>query len=79
MTDKEVQILAKEIAGYLSSHSNAADTVEGITNWWLTSAKGQANQSQVQKALDYLVASGRVEKKEVGKGALVYRKRLAGK
>jgi len=34
--DDAIDTLAREVAAYLATHPDAADTVDGISRWWLT-------------------------------------------
>ena len=43
---------------YLESHSEAADTFDGITQWWLGSAGVVIPSSALREALMRLVAAG---------------------
>ena len=52
--DINVQQIADEIECYLNNHPNAADTIEGITKWWLSEQNIEASSSIVQQALNYL-------------------------
>ena len=52
--DIKVMHVADQIEGYLKSHPNAADTIEGITKWWLTGQGIEVSSLIVQQALDYL-------------------------
>ncbi|SJM90027.1 hypothetical protein CRENPOLYSF2_1430003 [Crenothrix polyspora] len=52
--DVEVLHIADQIECYLKSHPHAADTVEGITQWWLPGQGIEVSSSRVQQALDYL-------------------------
>ncbi len=49
---------AKDILLYLSDHQDAADTVQGIHQWWLHQTWADCGTTQVQKALDSLVGRG---------------------
>lgn len=53
--EKTIRSVADEIVRYFEDHPNAADTMEGICQWWLGSEHSIAN---VQAALDRLVARG---------------------
>lgn len=48
--------IAQDILGYLSAHTAAQDTLEGIVEWWLLEQKIKRETRQVQKVLDELVA-----------------------
>lgn len=49
------------ILRYLNSNPDAADTVEGITTWWLP-ATGYADDRTVQAALTRLEAQGLIHR-----------------
>ena len=65
--------LCREILDYFQTHPNAADTVEGIANWWLPRQRYETTRARIQLALDRLVAEGLVEAKLLADGAMVYR------
>jgi hypothetical protein len=50
----DVQQIADQIECYLKNHPNAADTVEGITKWWLPGQGIEVSSLIVQQALNYL-------------------------
>ncbi len=52
--DSDVQQIADQIECYLNNHPNAADTVKGITQWWLPRLGFEASSLMVQLALNYL-------------------------
>lgn len=52
--DVEVLQIADQIECYLKSHPHAADTLEGITQWWLLGKGIEVSRLRVQQALDYL-------------------------
>ena len=52
--DSDVQKLADQIECYLKNHPNAADTIEGITKWWLSGLGIEVSSLLVQQALNYL-------------------------
>jgi len=52
--DYDVQEIADQIECYLNYHPNAADTIEGITKWWLPGQGIEVSSLIVQQALDYL-------------------------
>lgn len=55
-----VLALADEIASYLESHPNAADTAEGILTWWLARQRYAETRRNVEQALAYLTEQGLV-------------------
>ena len=49
---------ANEILDYLTHHPGAADTVQGILQWWLHQDCDEQVTTRVQNALDFLVNKG---------------------
>ena len=74
LPDDVVQVVA-EILRYLDAHPHAADTVEGITRWWLTPELGALPIETLEHALAVLIGRGRVERAPLGDGRFVYRAR----
>ncbi|MGZ8159475.1 MAG: hypothetical protein ACXWT1_15800 [Methylobacter sp.] len=52
--DSDVQQIADQIECYLKNHPNAADTIEGIAEWWLPEQGIEVSSLVVQLALNYL-------------------------
>lgn len=50
--------LAWLILGYLSSHPDAKDTVDGVEKWWLNGTEIRIDARTVQGSLEQLVKSG---------------------
>jgi Fe2+ or Zn2+ uptake regulation protein len=69
-----VREIADEIVRYLADHPDAADTLEGIQHWWLSRQRWEPAATQVQRALDWLVEHGLVEKRMLPDGQVVYTK-----
>ena len=61
------------ILAYLDVHPDAADTVDGIRQWWLV-AGAERSTADVQAALDLLVERGLVARVEQPGVAPVYRR-----
>ena len=72
--EEDIKRVAQEIERYLVSHPAAADSLEGVAKWWLTRQRYQDALVIVEKALDYLIASGRVVKTKKSDGTCIYRK-----
>lgn len=51
----------KEIIEYLRAHPSAADTIDGIVQWWLPLQRYETAREAIQKALDDLVAQGLID------------------
>ena len=63
----------QEIVEYLHAHPAAADTVEGIVNWWLPLQRYENAKTAIQKALHELVQEGRVDEVTIGNDIRLYR------
>jgi len=74
MQDKNAKLLVNEILGYLEFHPNAADTLEGITRWWVTKLLYQRSKSQVNEALKILVESNEIDCISNSNNQILYRK-----
>jgi len=70
--DSDVQQVADEIECYLKNHPNAADTIEGITKWWLREPGNKASDLIVQQALNYLESKSTVKCNANLSGTKVY-------
>ena len=63
LDNDDVVSVAKEIIDYLHEHPNAADSLDGVVNWWLTRQRIKSAKDIVERALDYLISEGVVDKK----------------
>src|SRR4051812_35069628 len=54
--------LAREIRDYLDGHPDAADTLEGVLQWWIVHQRFLRGVGAVAKALDRLVDAGELER-----------------
>ena len=73
--DAEVARLAAEVLRYLRRHPGAADTIEGIAEWWLAKQRLEDTLVHVQAAVDRLVTQDLVEANGVAGGRVRYRLR----
>jgi hypothetical protein len=64
--------VAAEILEYLRDHPRAGDTLEGIVEWWLPRQRYEHSVLRIQRALDDLVATGRVAKTGLPDGTAFY-------
>lgn len=53
-----IEEAARKILCYLAEHPTAADTTEGILQWWLLERTIVEEKETVQRALDRLVEQG---------------------
>jgi Fe2+ or Zn2+ uptake regulation protein len=65
------------ILHYLAQHPDAADTVSGIANWWLPDAQRNVSERTIQRALERLVAHGKVKKNRLAGGTVLYSHEVA--
>lgn len=68
---RDVKQIADDIASYLERHKDAADTLEGITQWWLLRQRIEDTSVQVLEALEYLHEKG-IVKSITTRGKTVY-------
>jgi hypothetical protein len=66
----------KGVVAYLRDHPKAADTLEGINQWWLPKDEARS-RDDVARALEKLVAQGRIEKHVAPEGRRLFRRRRA--
>jgi hypothetical protein len=69
----------EEILSYLRNHPNAADTLEGILNWWLPRQRYETEQQRIAQSLEYLVMQGLVSKKVLSDGTILYLRNEEGR
>ena len=70
--DAEVNAIAMEIQQYLDKHPRSKDSLEGIRTWWLASAAQTVPSTQVERALERLIAHGLVMKEALPDGRMIY-------
>lgn len=71
--DHDVERISAEIQRYLNSHPNAADSLEGITRWWLPEQLYEEGKEKVQKALQLLVKRKLLTQKRNLDGTHIYK------
>lgn len=68
-----VDELVAEIQTYLDVHPDAADTLEGVVQWWIVHQRFLRGIEATAQALDRLVAIGSVEAVPGADGKVLYR------
>jgi hypothetical protein len=70
MTSKDhenrIKSVAREIDKYINKRPNAAETVEGVTNWWISRQRIEESIEVVENALEYLVIQKKLVKRSLG-------------
>lgn len=64
--------LREALMNYLQGHPHAADTLEGITQWWLTGVDPAVTPSMIQQALDELILEKKISSDVLGDGSVLY-------
>lgn len=62
-----------EVLAYLHAHPSAADTLDGIIQWWLPLQRYEMAKDIIQRALDDLVEQGIVDYVETSGGRRIFR------
>lgn len=70
--EESVQRISEEIQQYLQDHPNAADTLQGITKWWLANAPVPMPVDHVEKALEWLICHQIIAKGSLPDGGAVF-------
>jgi Fe2+ or Zn2+ uptake regulation protein len=63
----------QEIIEYLRRHPEAADTVDGILDWWMPAQRHENTMMEIQQALREFVERGLIEEVVLGNGNRLYR------
>lgn len=72
VSEPEPLDLRGEILLYLQNNPNAADSLEGIVNWWLPQIYHSIDAASVEQVLEQLIAEGRVKKLSLIDGTNLY-------
>jgi Fe2+ or Zn2+ uptake regulation protein len=75
--EADVTRVRAAILDYLEHHGNAADTREGITDWWLPVEQRAVDRAVVERALETLVADGLLDVARLVDGTVLYRRASA--
>lgn len=67
-----IDTLIAEIVRYLRENPRAADTLDGIHNWWLRDVRRRGTPDETQQAVDLLVARGVMHRIPLAGPAQVY-------
>ncbi len=70
--DEQLEKVADEIIRYLQQHQFAADTLEGISHWWITRQRIEEDKQRVLAALEYLVERRQLHCRQLPDGSVLY-------
>ena len=60
------------VLAYLREHPAAADTLDGIVDWWLPRQRHEIERARIRAALAGLVARGALRQQRLPGGELLY-------
>lgn len=66
--------IRKEILQYLQTHPDAADSLNGIVNWWLSSKCSAEDMKKVECVLEQLIKDGLVKKIALIDKTIIYKR-----
>lgn len=67
-----VDVIARAIERYIDAHPDAADTVDGVLQFWLPAAFASVARETVERALDALAARGEIVRRAHADGTVIY-------
>ena len=77
--DAAVQAAAEEIDAYLTANQRAAETLQGLVEWWVFRRRFEEAWCTVEAAVAHLVRQGRLETNPLPGGDVLYSsKRVEG-
>ena len=73
--DDEDAEVEKSVLAYLDGHPQAADTLQGIVNWWLPRQRYERERQRIEQALGALVIQGKLQRSPLPGGDVLYARR----
>ena len=61
-----------EVFQYISEQHDACDTIEGVVTWWIYKQRLKIGRDTIQRALDALVADGKLRTHTMPGGRTLY-------
>lgn len=71
----QVNAVAREIERYLDAHPEAADTIDGVMQWWLPATTAAVSRAIAERALAVLVEKGEIVSRTLVDGTVIYARR----
>lgn len=69
----DISELHDVIVDYLQNNPNAADSLEGIINYWLPQTYQKIDKARVEQVLEQLIDEGQVRKVILADGSILFR------
>jgi len=60
------------LRGYVGAHPHAADTLQGVSRWWLVGLDNAATLLEIEQALEALVTDGTIDRRQLPDGSVLY-------
>ena len=73
--EAHVRDTAEEISRYLEEHPDAADTLNGIQQWWVFQQRLDESLDLVSRAIEHLIRRGVVERRRLADGTVLFVRR----
>jgi hypothetical protein len=67
--------VTEEVLSYLDRHPDAADSLDGIVQWWLPRQRYEIERERIEAVLEVLVKKGLLVKSRLVDGTVVYARR----
>lgn len=64
--------MSDELLSYLARHPQAADSLDGILQWWRPRQRYETERGRIEEALEKLVQGNRIVKHRLIDGTTVY-------
>ncbi len=68
----QVSEIEHAVLSYLDRHPLAADTLDGITRWWLPEQRYVTAEARIEQVLQQLVSDGVLQIKRLPNGGALY-------
>lgn len=75
--NSQIKSIAEDIEAYLADKHDAADTLEGILNWWVLRQRLRESEQNVAKAIQLLKKKGKLDSRIMADGTEVFCARRA--
>ena len=77
VVDVRNEQILEAIEGYLSRHPEAADTLQGISKWWVPEMGLEVSEAEVADALEHRPEDSPIKEQKSLSGPIIYRLRDA--